>query len=78
MITAAPSTYQSILEIYQACLARGEYARVVLETKEGKEKVSFYSCEKGIPYLPGVRNSQARKRSLPLILQEAGRGEKPG
>jgi hypothetical protein len=32
----------------------------------------------GIPYLPGVSKSQARKRkiSLLLILQEAGRGEK--
>jgi hypothetical protein len=61
MIPAAPSTYHSILEIYQACLARGEYARVILETRDGKEKVAFYSCEKGFP-TPARRDEQPRKK----------------
>jgi hypothetical protein len=79
MIPAAPSTFHSILEIYQAGLVRGEYAQVVLETEDGKQKVAFYPCETGYPILAKrERNSQARKRGLPLILQEAGRGEKPG
>jgi hypothetical protein len=49
MIPTASSTLHSILDIYQACRARGEYAKVVLETKDGKEMVTFYSCEKGYP-----------------------------
>jgi hypothetical protein len=78
MIPAVSSTFQCILDIYQACLARGEFARVILETKDGKEKVSFYSCEKGYP-TPARREFQRpRKRSLLLILQEPERGEKPG
>jgi hypothetical protein len=61
MIPAALSTSQCILEIYQACLARGEYAWVILETQNGKEKVSFHSCEKGLP-TPARRDGQPGKK----------------
>jgi hypothetical protein len=67
MIPAVSSTFQCILDIYQACLARGEFARVILETKDGKEKVSFYSCEKGYP-TPARREFQpgkAKKKKSP-------------
>jgi hypothetical protein len=50
MIPTASSKLHSILDIHQACRARGEYAKVVLETKDGKEMVIFYSCEKEVPF----------------------------
>jgi hypothetical protein len=59
-------------------MARGEFAQVILETKDGKEKVYFYSCEKGYPTSARREFQLGKKKSLFLILQEAERGEKPG
>jgi len=55
------STLHSILDIYQACRARGEYAKVTLETRGGKEMVTFCSCEEGYP-TPASRAGQPRKK----------------
>jgi hypothetical protein len=65
MILAASSTLHSILDIYQACRARGEYARVILETKDGKEIVTFYSCEKGLTSPASRVDKPGKKRKSP-------------
>jgi hypothetical protein len=61
---------QAIYQAYQAYQARGEYARVFMETRDGKETVTF-------PPLPVEWISHARKGSLHLVEQGAG-DEKPG
>jgi hypothetical protein len=65
MIPAASSTLHSILDIYQACWARGEYARIILETKDGKEMVTFYSCVKGFPNPASRVDKPGKKKKSP-------------
>ena len=80
MIPPPPSsTLHSILDIYQACQARGEYAKVILETKRGKTMVNFCSCEEGFPTTPARRAGQLPKKGIPpLTCEEARGGEQPG
>ena len=75
MIPPPPSsTLHSILDIYQACQARGEYAKVILETKRGKTMVNFCSCEEGFPTTPARRAGQlAKKRNSPSDVRRSQR-----
>jgi hypothetical protein len=65
MIPAASSTLHSIPDIYQACRASDEYARVILETKDEKETVTFSSCEKGSPNSACREDKPGKKRKSP-------------
>jgi hypothetical protein len=58
-------TLHRILDIYQACRARGEFARVILEAKDGKEMVTFYSCEKGYPTPANRVDNPSKKKKSP-------------
>ena len=75
MIPPPPSsTLHSILDIYQACQARGEYAKVILETKRGKTMFTFCSCEEGFPTTPARRAGQpAKKRNSPSDVRRSQR-----
>ena len=75
MIPPPPSsTLHSILDIYQACQARGEYAKVILETKRGKTMVNFCSCEEGFPTTPARRAGQLpKKRNSPSDVRRSQR-----
>ena len=64
---ADEDTLAKLLELYQGCKSRGERATLFLETKNGKQSITFTINE--LSGVPEGRTSQPRRRKTPSQLK---------